>query len=51
MVKEGNKRVIATVSANNYAKLVYIKDKLGLKDTGVINLAIDYYYDLLRRNK
>jgi hypothetical protein len=51
MVKPGNKRFHVTLTANNVAKIEYIKEKLGVKDSSLFNLAIDYYHELLRRNK
>lgn len=51
MVKKGNTRVIITLGPKNTAKLKYICEEVGLKKTAVLNMALDVYYDILRKDK
>ena len=51
MVKEGNCRVIATLSPRTQANLIYIIEQFGLKNSSAISLAINNYAEIVRKEK
>lgn len=51
MVKDGNNRVIITLTPRMNAKLQYLCDELGLKKTAVLNLALDTYHQIIKKGK
>ena len=51
MVKDGNMRVIATISPRVQVNLAYLEEQTGLKKSSIISLALNNYADLLRKEK
>lgn len=51
MVKTGNSRVIATLTPKSQLNLVYLEDKTGLSKSVLIQLAINAYADIVRKEK
>lgn len=51
MVKAGNTRVIATLTPKTQINLVYLEDKTGLSKSVLIQLAINTYADIVRKDK
>ena len=51
MVKDGNTRVIATLTPKAQINLAYLEEQTDLKKSTLIQLAINYYADLIRKEK
>lgn len=51
MVKPENNRVIVTLGPRPQINLVYLEETTGLKKSAIVALAINYYADLLRKEK
>lgn len=51
MVKNGNSRVIATLTPKAQANLDYIIQETGLNKTNAIVLSLNNYSELLRKEK
>lgn len=51
MVKEGNTRVIATLTPKAQINLSYLEERTDLSKSTLIQLAINYYADLIRKEK
>lgn len=51
MVKPENIRVIATLKPRSQINLTYLEEETGLSKSSIISLALNYYADLLRKEK
>ena len=51
MVKKGNVRVIATLTPKAQINLSYLEEKTNISKSVLIQLAINYYADLIRKEK
>ena len=51
MVKQGNTRVIITLTPKDQINLVSLQELTGLSATSVYRLALTYYADFMKRSK
>ena len=51
MVKPENNRVIVTLGLRPQINLTYLEKQTGLKKSAIISLAINYFAELLRKEK
>ena len=51
MVKPENCRVIVTLGPRPQINLCYLEEQTGLKKSAIIAMAINYYAELLRKEK
>lgn len=51
MVKKGNTRVIATLTPKAQVNLAYLEEQTNLSKSVLVQLAINYYVELIRKEK